>query len=69
MITVIINVMVAITYRDGGDGHGDDENVKSNGGGDHGDADINVKMIMLKPFCPPSQQSANVLHRPEITLT
>ena len=74
MITVMINVMLAIIYRDGGDGHGDDENVKKDVGGDNGDADIIIECQddhvddLLKPFCPPSQQSANVLHRPEITL-
>ena len=35
--------MLAIIYRDGCDGHGDDENVKRDGGGNHDDADIIIK--------------------------
>ena len=36
----MIMVMMAIIYRDDGDDHGNDENVKRDDGGDHGDADI-----------------------------
>ena len=43
LITVMINVMLAIIYRDGGDGHGDDENVKRDGGDNHDDADIIIE--------------------------